>query len=74
MENINSIISNNPSYLALLTKAPEPVKFDSVGIVPKVDNTAKFIVLGLLGIMGGIVIYILWDKEKQVRESQNKNL
>jgi hypothetical protein len=57
MENITSIISNNPFYLEQLATAPEPIKFDNTGEIPKANNTGKFIVLGLLGIVGAALIY-----------------
>ncbi len=72
MENIKSIISNNPFYLAQLTAAPEPVKFDIGGVVKKVDNTGKYLAIGIFVLVGGLVIYNLLLYQKQVKELKDK--
>jgi len=65
MENITSIISNNPFYLEQLAAAPAPIKFDNTGEVPKANNTGKFIVLGLLGIVSIVLIYNCYLSQQQ---------
>jgi len=65
MENITSIISNNPFYLEQLATAPAPIKFDNPGEIPKANNTGKFIVLGLLGIVGAALIYKYYLLQQQ---------
>ena len=75
MENIKSIISINPSYLAQLAAAPAPVKFENGGVVvKKKDNSGLFLFSGLIGIIIGFVFYE-WYKhqEHKIKKEQKVN-
>ncbi len=63
MENITSIVSNNPFYLAQLSIAPAPVKFDTGGVVPKVNNTGAYCLIGVIILAGGFIAYKIWTYE-----------
>ena len=52
-------------YFAQIANARKALKFNEIGIIPIVDNNAKFIVLGLLGIVGIVLIYKCYLLQQQ---------
>ena len=64
---VNSIISENLTYLSLLAKAPNPIDFEISQV--KVISNKKNISLKYLGIGLGVAafaaIYFIWKKFKE---------